>query len=314
MMAQAHTTARDLAAKIATCETDIEVGGDLVHVWVKRAQDVSGKQPAIVLAHGFSGVIHEPLLRYGDHFAAAGLTVVLFDYRTFGRSGGLPRQWMDIPRQQEEWRAVIDWTRARDNVDPARVAIWGSSFSGGHVMDIARTAPVAAAIAQAPFADGRQNTGDPKTAFRLFIAALRDRWREKRGKYPYYVGATGHPGTLCAMTTPDAIQPDWWQKDQGSTMENRITPRVFLQMLKWRPGTTTAEIPCPLLVQIATKDAVTPPEPARAAASNAPKGRHIDYPIEHFEIYHGAPFKTAIADQIAFLQSALNMETANVNA
>jgi len=130
-MAADHTKAKDVAAQVVTSETDIKVGGERVHLWVKRAKNAAGKQPAIILAHGFSGVIHEPLLRYGDHFAAAGLTVVLFDYRTFGRSGGLPRQWMDIPRQQEEWRAVIAWAQSRDDVDAARVAIWGSSFSGG---------------------------------------------------------------------------------------------------------------------------------------------------------------------------------------
>lgn len=291
---------------VTTSEADIEVAGGRLHLWIKRQGD--GPRPAIILAHGFGGVIHEPLLRYAEHFARAGLVAICFDYRTFGRSGGQHRQWMDIPRQQEDWRAVIDWARAQPGIDPDRVAIWGTSFSGGHVMDLARDAPVAAAIAQAPFADGRANTGDPKTTFRLFLATLRDRRRGKRGKYPYYVGSIGFPGDLCAMTTPDAVQPDWWQKEGGSLWESRITPRVFLQLLKWRPGTLTAGVPCPLLVQIATRDAVTPPEPARKAAEAAPQGRHVDYDIEHFEIYHGAPFERAITDQIAFLQEALKME------
>ena len=107
------------------------------------------------------------------------------------------------------------------------------------------------------------------------------------------------------MTTADAVPDDLWQLNGGTGWENRITPRVFLQVLKWKPGSTTDRIACPLLVQVATKDAVTPPEPAREAAARAPLGEVVEYPIEHFEIYHGAPFERAVADQIAFLQRAL---------
>ncbi|PRY95747.1 fermentation-respiration switch protein FrsA (DUF1100 family) [Hasllibacter halocynthiae] len=288
-------------------EDDIEVAGDRVHVWRVGPRD--GTRPAVVMAHGFSGVIAEPLLRYADRFAKAGLVAVLFDYRTFGRSGGRPRQWMDIPRQQEDWRAVIDWARGQPGIDASRIALWGTSFSGGHVMDLAAGgADVQAVVAQAPFADGRQNTGDPRQALRLFGAALRDRWRGMRGRYPYYIGAAGHPGDLAAMTTPDAVPHDWWQQSRGTGWENRITPRVFLQALRWRPGAKTAAIACPLLVQVAAADAVTPPQPARDAAAAAPRGRAVDYDIEHFEIYFGEPFERAVADEIAFLQEALVME------
>ena len=291
-------------------ERDIDVAGDAVHVWSKRPEG-DGPFPTIVMAHGFSGVIHEPLLRYADRFARAGIAAVLFDYRTFGRSGGRPRQWMDIPRQQEDWRAVVAWAKEQPFADAGRMALWGSSFSGGHVMDLATQGlGIAAVIAQAPFADGKQNAGDPKQAARLFVAALRDRFRQMRGKEPYYIGAFGHPGDLAAMTTPDAIPDDWWQQNEGSPWENRITPRVFLQVLRWAPGGKTAAIPCPLLVQIAANDAVTPPEPAREAARAAPRGEVVEYPIEHFEIYFNEPFERTIKDQIAFLHRHLVGRTA----
>ena len=290
-------------------ERDIGVAGDAVHVWTVRPGG-EGPFPAIVMAHGFSGVIHEPLLRYADRFARAGIAAVLFDYRTFGHSGGRPRQWMDIPRQQEDWRAVVAWAKGQPFADASRVALWGSSFSGGHVMDLAASGlDVQAVVAQAPFADGKRNTGDPKQALRLFGAALRDRLRQARGRDPYYIGAAGHPGDLAAMTTPDAVPDDWWQQQGGSLWQNRITPRVFLQVLRWAPGTKTAAIACPLLVQVAADDAVTPPAPARAAGAAAPRGEVVEYPIEHFEIYFGEPFERAVADQIGFLRRAFAMDT-----
>lgn len=291
-------------------ETQTNVEGDALHVWSMRP-DGAGPHPTVVMAHGFAGVVDERLMAFAERFAAADFAAILFDYRTFGRSGGEPRQWMDIPRQQQDWRAAIAWAKRREWVDADRLALWGTSFSGGHVMDLAAQdgrdgdLGIAAAIAQAPFADGRQNAGDPKQAARLFGAALRDRARQLRGRDPYYIGAVGHPGDLAAMTTPDAIPDDWWQRGGATLWQNRITPRVFLQVLKWRPGAGTTDVRCPLLVQVAAADAVTPPQPARDAAANAPRGTAIEYDIEHFEIYYGAPFERAVTDQTAFLREHL---------
>ncbi|MFC4701334.1 alpha/beta hydrolase [Glaciecola siphonariae] len=262
----------------------------------------------VVMAHGFGGTINEALLRYAARFAAVGLNVILFDYRCFGRSGGWPRQWMSIARRHEDYEHVIEWCKQQHHVASDSIILWGSSLSGGHVMDIAsRKHFIKGVIAQAPFADGKANTGSLRTAIPLLYSALRDKWREKRNKYPYYIASVGYPGQIAAMTSPDAIPDDLWQQNIDANWENRTTPRVFLEVVNWQPGLATPSIQCPLLVQVATKDEVTPPEPAQKAAELAPHGQCINYHIEHFEIYHGEAFERTIADQIAFIKSIVEL-------
>lgn len=109
------------------------------------------------MAAGLTGSQEGPLERFAARFVAAGWAVVSFDYRTCGGSGGEPRHWIDPFRQAEDYRAVLDFVRGplaeRGWVDPRRIALWGSSFSGGVALWVAaeRPAGVRGVIVQAPF-------------------------------------------------------------------------------------------------------------------------------------------------------------------
>jgi poly(3-hydroxyalkanoate) synthetase len=72
-----------------------------------------------------------------------------------------------------------------------------------------------------------------------------------------------------------------------------------------RPYAKADQVPVPLLVQVMSEDAVTPPAPARKAARRAPRGELIEYQGGHFDVYLGEPFERAVADQIAFLDRHL---------
>ena len=56
----------------------------------------AGPHPCVVMAHGFSAVREQRLDAYAERFAAAGLAVLVFDYRHFGASQGEPRQLLSI--------------------------------------------------------------------------------------------------------------------------------------------------------------------------------------------------------------------------
>lgn len=103
--------------------------------------------PCVVMAHGFSGTM-DRLFRYAERFATAGMAVLVFDYRNFGASGGQPRQLIDIPGQQADWRAAIGYARNHQAIDPQRTALWGSSLGGAHAVTVAaadRPGPAAGA-------------------------------------------------------------------------------------------------------------------------------------------------------------------------
>ena len=120
--------------------------------------DGNGPFAAVVLAHGWTGVREQRLDAYAARFADAGLAALVFDYRHFGASSGQPRQLLDIKRQLADWAAAVSFARSRAEIDSARIAVWGTSFSGGHVVETAARDPqIAAVVAQAPFADGLRN-------------------------------------------------------------------------------------------------------------------------------------------------------------
>jgi uncharacterized protein len=88
----------------------------------------------VILAHGFCGTREARLWAYAERFSAAGIAALAFDYRHFGASGGEPRQLLSIRRQQDDWRAAIAFARAHPELDSDRLALWGTSLSGGHVV------------------------------------------------------------------------------------------------------------------------------------------------------------------------------------
>src|SRR4051812_15433405 len=92
------------------------------------------RAPCVILAHGLCGVRSMSLDKFGARFAAQGYHALAFDYRFWGASGGEPRQIVSIRHQLRDWLDVIRFARTLDGVDPARIVLWGTSFSGGHVV------------------------------------------------------------------------------------------------------------------------------------------------------------------------------------
>lgn len=117
--------------------------------------DGPGPFAVIVMAHGLGGIKDMRLDAYAERFASAGYACLVFDYRHFGASDGLPRQLLDIRSQQEDWACAIDYARRHVGLLPDKVVLWGTSFGGGHaIVAAARDQCVAAAIFQCPFTDG----------------------------------------------------------------------------------------------------------------------------------------------------------------
>src|SRR5688572_30315455 len=134
-------------------------GGKRCAAWLYLPDGATEPAPCVVMAHGFGGTRSDAVPAFAERFVEAGLAALVFDYRHFGDSEGEPRQLLDIARQHEDYRAAIAYVRSREEVDAARVALFGSSFSGGHVVHLAARDPsIAAVVSQVPFMDGLLQT------------------------------------------------------------------------------------------------------------------------------------------------------------
>jgi len=81
------------------------------------------------------------LANYGDRFAKAGLASFIFDYRSFGGSEGEPRHWVSTRKHIEDYMSAVQFIKAElsEAVDVNRINLWGTSFAGGHVLELAGT-------------------------------------------------------------------------------------------------------------------------------------------------------------------------------
>lgn len=282
-----------------------ESGGESCAAWLYPSQ--ASRAACIVIAHGFGGVREARLDAYAERFQRAGHAVLVFDYRHFGSSSGEPRQLIAIRRQLADWRAAVSFARSLDGVDPDRVALWGTSFSGGHVLAVAARDPrVAAAISQVPFMSGLATVAarSPRDGLRLAAVGFHDALGAVVGRAPRYVPIVGQPGELAAMTAPGAEEGCRALFPPDFPWCNEVAARIFLATGFYMPGRRARRVRCPLLVQVADGDSTTPPAPAIRAARRAPRGELRRYPGDHFDVYLGELFERAVTDQLDFLERA----------
>jgi uncharacterized protein len=302
-MASPEATATPSRTEVNFRSGEAECAG----VFIRPETDADS--PCIVLAHGFGALKEGGPVRVAERFAKEGYAGLAFDYRYFGQSGGEPRQFLNVERQLEDWRAAIAYARTLEGVDRERLAIWGSSYSGGHVMALAaEDHTISAVISQAPHTDSfktLQALGPARQA-RLTVAGLRDLGAAALGREPRTIPIVGPPGSVGAMTTSDSEPGYAAMYDQGFEWRNEFTPRAAFGLSLYSPGKRAADIQCPILVQVCSNDAITPPGAAIEAAARAPMGELITYAgLGHFDIYRGEPFERAVADQLDFLNRHL---------
>jgi fermentation-respiration switch protein FrsA (DUF1100 family) len=237
----------------------------------------------------------------------------VFDYRYFGSSGGAPRQLYSNRAQLEDWRAAIALARQLPGVDPDRVALWGTSSSGGHVVALAaEDARIAAVVSQMPFADGLAQflLLPARASFRLLIAGLRDRLSAATSGEPRLIAFGGRPGSLAFSSSNDALGGLEQITPSPSTWRDEIAPRFALTAAFHRPGRAAARVRCPLLVCVADGDLLIAPEPAVRIARMAANGELRRFPFGHFAMYTGPGFDRVAAVQADFLRRVLLGEPA----
>jgi uncharacterized protein len=291
---------------------DIEFvsGGSRCAAWFYPAE--RERSALVIMGHGLGATRELGLDAYARRFQAAGFAVLAFDYRHYGASEGTPRELLSIRRQLEDWRAAIAFAKTLPGIDPARIAIWGSSFGGGHVMTLASEGHgVAAAISQVPFSNGVASTLviPPLTALAVTLRGLWDLLRAALGLSPSYIALIGRPGDVALMSAPDcdagyrSLLPPGLE--QSGRWNNRVSARTGLAIAFYVPARGLAKITVPILIAVAEQDSIAPAGPTIRAAAKAPKAELRRYPAGHFDYYSGEGLQRIVADELDFLRRQL---------
>ncbi|KAG2498926.1 hypothetical protein HYH03_003116 [Edaphochlamys debaryana] len=256
-------------------------------------------RPIVIMGHGLGAQKEMGLQTFAAIFAAAGMGVLVFDYRTFGGSEGLPRHWVSPARHLEDWRSAVKFATSGalgPDFDTERVALWGTSFAGGHVLVTAADLPpgsVSAIISMVPHLDGMaasraavRRRGLPAT-LRLLAAGLHDKARAlavealerfqlmpppgpsawasfaNQLRVPAYLKLVGTPSELAIMQLSDHELQAYFSKHpkvyEGG-WRPLILARFALESSSYRPITS--------LHRLATAGKPLPPDLLSPAASD----------------------------------------------
>ena len=271
------------------------------------------RPPVVVMAHGFAAERSFRLPAYAEHFAERGLATYLFDYRCLGDSDGEPRHYVDARRHLADWQAAVAHVRMLHQVDGSRLALWGTSFSGGHAIVTAANDPgVTALVAQAPYVDplGLWFWRAPRYMVWALAHGLRDLLRAATGRSPHYIQVAGRPEEFALLNTSETWPGFQSILPEDATWENRCPARITLTAPFYRPASSVTRIACPALIIYAERDSLISAASVERAAARMPHATSVAVPLGHFEIYTGEAFEVASEMQAEFLELHLRSATA----
>lgn len=230
-------------------------------------EDASATVPALIATHGY-GDVAARLEPAAESFAAQGFGVLLYDHRNFGASEGEPRQEVDPIAQCRDMQMAVTFAQSFEHFDPERIGLWGTSFSGAHVLTVAAwDKRIKAIVSQIPWIAGYDIAvrADGQAAFEGMQAMLNAERREllNGGKPSMSTIAkrrddateefalfASNEGYEYLMNGPVG-QPDTW--------DNSFVTRSLNYALQYDVRPVAEQIsPTPLMMILALKDVAMP--------------------------------------------------------
>jgi fermentation-respiration switch protein FrsA (DUF1100 family) len=281
--------------------------------WYYLPKDVKAgeKRPAIVMANGLSAVKEMGLDKFAEKFAEAGFVVLVFDYRYFGASGGETRGQFFYYDQQQDYRNAITWVSLQKEVDSQRVGLWGTSFSGGHVLHLAAfDKRVKAVVAQVPATytwETYYQNAKPEA-----LAGMRE-WFAKNRSNEYTTGIVQYIPVVAPEGQPSCLSQkesfEWFTEaaKTAPNWENKVTAESIDINKEYAPMAYIHIIsPTPLLMIVADHDNVCPTDVQKRgfALAGEPK-QLVVVEGSHFSVYHGTAFVKASTSAVDWFKKYL---------
>lgn len=274
------------------------------------------RRPAVILAHGTSATVEMVMIEFARAFARGGLVALVYDHRNLGRSDGEPRGEINPWVQCRGYLAALDFACQRKEIDPARLALWGDSYSGGQVFCVAACdSRVRAVVAQCPVFGANPPElaagADFLAVFRqtLLTGDVTGTALTTTGPMPV---VSFDPLSVPSLLAP--IQAFRWFIDQGgrpgSGWVNRASRVLPATPVPYVPYHCTPFVKVPVLMMVAPEDEMVHANAvvARQAFDQLAGPKHwVEIDGGHFGLlYHPGPLFDQAADrQTVFLQQQL---------
>ena len=251
--------------------------------------------PAVVLGHGYNA-LSIAIEKYGARFAERGLVAMVIDYRSYGFSdpwvrllepeAGLARQReviKEVPielertrlvqrRQVEDIRAAISYLQGEPGVNPDQIGVWGSSYGGGVMLNVAgHDSRVKAVVGQVSGANGLTAKGPASISDELLQDQIR---RARTGRGAEVIGGF-------SFRTLIGLEARFWEREA-------------------RPGRSIERIPqtTAVLFILAENEELSDPHgpdgPFEAVKHLKGPAAVFEIPhVGHFQVYGGPPFEVS---------------------
>jgi len=295
---------------------EFESEGATLRGFLLRATRGEPPFPVVVMAHGTSATIPMVMDRYAETFAEAGVSALLYDHRNLGISGGEPRQEINPWIQARGYRDAIDFAGELRDHDPARIGIWGDSYTAAIVFLVAACDSRArVVVAQCPAFGAERPTPEPSRTVFDSIRATFDSGDvsgtpdDVTGPIP--VISSDQLGTPSLLTPIQAYR--WFIEyggRHGTGWENRATRVVPSNVAPFNPFLCAPYVHVPSLMMVAHADEMrgANPEVSRAAFDLLPAEKEwYDLDGGHFGLlYHPSDlFDEVSTAQVDYLVSHL---------
>jgi uncharacterized protein len=260
--------------------SDVAFGADgtTLRGWLYTPDQGAAPFPAVVMAHGFSALKEMGLDRYAEIFATAGLAALVYDNRNLGASDGDPRFEIDPTAQMRDYGHAITYAQSRSEIDPDRIGVWGTSYSGGLALMVAALdRRVKCVVSQVPFLSGYE------TMVQVMPLEERKQFYDRMQRERLSL-AVGNPPSLVAVCTNDTSKPiDAPGRRTYSyfhsfklNWENKVTLRSLDFRLEYEATPFMPRVsPTPLMMIIADSDTITPTDIALRAFERAREPKKI---------------------------------------
>lgn len=269
--------------------------------------DSSPRNVTVIMAHGYGAQRTFRLPSYAEQFAQNGYHVLTFDYRGFSDSEGNPRHLVSYKKQLKDWKAVIAAVCGGELELPSeRIALWGSSYSGGHVLklaaDLADRQQIQAVISQVPMLNffSCSRVIPLWDVMKLSVHGSIDLLKGALGMTPHYIPTVSEKGT-CALPGPNCHSGYTSLIPEDSDWPNRVAAREGVLALAYAPERTASLVKIPVWLQASTEDQLIPVKLAKRVAKRMEQCELVLVDADHFQIYASPLWEDLVGQQLAFL-------------